>query len=456
MSDGGPIRLPAAPTALMWAALLVAATLGNGALSYLHRIGVLDPEGYAQQWTAHCYQVGVSTEWQCGVFTSPGRIWDWLHVWLPAPESQYVFAVPGGWVWLKLLKDGLWAMLLVSPVFVSTPAMLPSSRVVIPSIAFAAQVIIGFVVCWITQGALVAAAGLRMTEFLWLGVSARWLIPKLAVFAEAVAVLMVAQLVAAPVELLIGAHLSGEWSRFTFAHRIAGLLNQPNSLGIFAVTGWTFCYAFLQRRGWLLPLAGVAVALVLLSGSATGVMCIVVLAAFAMSKWTGGRSPKRVAALGLLVAASAFFLLPQLTGRADVFASIGERGRAAAFVQVIRNASARELVLGRGLGVGSNSALGVGLAADGAGEWQLASAPTDSEFVGLIAQLGLLGAALFYWMLWRLMATDQRARCLYVTLALCSLTGNILEMFPVNLMLGLAMAHSIWHGTPSNPSRSNG
>ena len=74
---------------------------------------------------------------------------------------------------------------------------------------------------------------------------------------------------------------------------------------------------------------------------------------------------------------------------------------------------------------------------------------TESTVTGLIVQIGVLGALLFYAVLLWAAFRDQTARLFYLIVAICSLTINIIWLFPVNLLLGLALAHSVWRGRPA-------
>ena len=61
----------------------------------------------------------------------------------------------------------------------------------------------------------------------------------------------------------------------------------------------------------------------------------------------------------------------------------------------------------------------------------------------LLTQLGLVGALLFYGALAWAAQLDRQARIFYVIVAACSLTLQITELFPVNFLLGIVLAHSV-------------
>jgi len=55
----------------------------------------------------------------------------------------------------------------------------------------------------------------------------------------------------------------------------------------------------------------------------------------------------------------------------------------------------------------------------------------------------------FYLLLLAAWRRDETARPFYEVLLLVSLTLSILELFPVNALLGLVLSRSIWHTSES-------
>jgi hypothetical protein len=138
--------------------------------------------------------------------------------------------------------------------------------------------------------------------------------------------------------------------------------------------------------------------------------------------------------------------LPNLTGRETIFDSVGtSRGRVMVLHSALVDRPPLQVVFGSGLGVNTNAALS--LAVPGGSEAEAsstapASLPTDSTFTALVIQIGLLGTLMFYGVLAWAALRDPQARPFYLIAALCSLTINLTELFPVNVLLGLALAHS--------------
>jgi hypothetical protein len=99
-----------------------------------------------------------------------------------------------------------------------------------------------------------------------------------------------------------------------------------------------------------------------------------------------------------------------------------------------------EILVGRGIGFGTNSAANL-LIIDGHPLSDMMSS-ADSMVTVLAAQLGIAGVILFYSILAWAYLRDPEARPLYLVFAITSLTINVTEFFPVNFLLGLALARS--------------
>jgi hypothetical protein len=219
----------------------------------------------------------------------------------------------------------------------------------------------------------------------------------------------------------------------------------PNSLGIFAIAGAAFVYAFAPAQAWFRWLGVTALVTVFLSGSGTGAIAAVLLLFLIINDLMGNNRRTPVAVVGVAVAAAVFLSLPAILSRDDIFRSlVGERGRVQGFSSVFADRSPLEMLFGGGLGTSKMVALQVqSQNADtlASAEW-IAARFTDSTVTGLAVEIGLVGAALFYVALGWAARRDRRARPFYYVVALCSLTTNVTLLFPVNFLLGIAWAHS--------------
>lgn len=440
--------------AKLFVAALLVAVICNGAGFYLKRTGLLEPEAYRAYWTYHCWgsweDPAEPREPQCDRLTTREET---VRQGLPPAGTpidgiyRYVYEVSPKERLLKLAKDAFILALLAAGVWKMWRERIHFRplRQALPLYLFAAYSMAAMLVSVPLNGALVAAAGLRSFLFPFVALTGRWLVPQLPVFANGVAVLLLIQASLVPYELFRGIHLFHEWSSWSLASRVAGTMSQPNSMGVFAVAAFAFYYAFAANRRWLALIGLIALALVFFSGSATGMVCAA-LAAFVTLLQRVDASRRRLATLlGVMLLAFAMAMLPSLTGRWDVFESLAGGARWRALEAALFERPLAQVLLGSGLGVNTNLALALGdLGGLASGPSRPGVVPTDSAVIGLLIQVGVLGAMLFYAALLWAARRDPMARPFYGVLGLCSLVINVTELFPVNVLLGLAWAHSVW------------
>ena len=432
--------------AKLLALALVAAVLCNGAGTYLKRTGVIDHEAYRSYWAAHCASLAVAgrqPEWQCREFATPEaiRMRPPRHDVADTSFSYVYEAGPAGRA-LKLVKDLFWMALIAVAIWRLSADRIrrPALRESWPLVLFTGYCALAFLVSAAVNGPWLAVLGLRSFLFVAAALLCQWLGPHVALWARCVAALLVAQAALVPFEMVRGIHLFHEWEPLSLASRAVGTMVQPNSMGVFAVAAMAFYYCFAPSRRAMWPLAAVALLLVLASGSGTGLVCAV-LALLALLL---GRVDTRRAAIagmvGLVLAGAAVaVLLPIVSGRFDVFDSVAV-GRVSALRAALFDRPVAEVIFGSGLGVNTNLALTLGGSAG--------PPPTDSALIGLLIQIGLIGTALFYATLAWAALRDARARPFYGIVAVCTLTMNVNELFPVNVLLGIAWAHSLWRPRP--------
>jgi len=457
MRPGAPDQRLAAT--LVAVALLIAA-LCNGASVYLKRTGLIDGDAYRAYWSIHCEHFGpghalAPAEPRCCANATPeenAKRGSPAHADLEDKAVRYLFAASSPEFALKLVKD------LLGLALIGFSALLVANRVAPmaalrdswPVFALVAYVAIAFLVSLLLNGTLVAAGGLRAFMFAALALLALWLAPHLGIVARYLGVLLVLQALLIPVEFFRGIHPYGEWSALYLASRVSGTLVNPNSLGIFAVTALAFCYSFAPARTWVAALVIAALANVFASGSGTGIVCGVLLFFIVLNDRLGEGRRAIVAISAALACAAAVIALPVLSGREWILYSVfDERGRLGALISVLGERGLPETLFGSGLGTGKILALQL---QDRANLERfdearlLADRFTDSTITGLVVEIGVLGAAMFYaalaWAAWR----DRAARPFYWIVALCSLTVNVTVLFPLNFLLGLAWAHSAWRG----------
>jgi len=452
----------------LWAKLLalalLAAVLCNGAGFYLKRTGVIDQEAYRAYWANHCIgyddKPWLVDEPQCRANVTPAQVANASAERGLAPDYfSYVYQVSRAERPLKLVKDALGLILIwLSAWTIAKDGGSLSRRLAQawPLTLLSAYCVVAFVASITINGPVIAAAGLRPFMFLPIALLGRWLVPYLGTFAAGLAALLCIEGLLMPFELVRGIHLFLEWSPISLASRTAGTLVQPNSMGVFAAAAMAFCYSFLPSRQRLPLLVAVVFALVLLSGSATGLICLLSGLLILLRRRTNVDGNALATGLFVLTMAALVLALPQLLGRQDLFESLwSDTGRFGTLKAALLDHPLAQVVLGRGLGVNTNLALNLlgsgGQNALGAAT-PIDALPTDSTLGGLVIQVGILGALLFYAsLLWAGMR-DPVARPFYAVVALGSLTINVTELFPVNLLLGIAWAHSVWQIRPAQPA----
>lgn len=429
---------------------LVVAVLLNGVSHYSKRTGLVEQEAYHAYWGNHCLWDGdellLRDEARCAEYalhaTSPVNASDWHG---PAESyGHYVYRVSAAERPLKMAKDlfGLTLVLISLWALAKRHTALPRVQELGPLVLLALYCGIAFLISVFLNHPLIAAAGLRSFVFLPVAFLGRWMAPHLPVLAVGMGVLIVLQVALVPLELVRGIHLFHEWSGFSLASRVAGSLVQPNSLGIFAVSALAFCHCFLASRAWMAPLAIMTFTLVLLSGSATGLACLGLFAVILLYRRFVGRAALAVWPAGVALLVAMAFALPEILARPDLFESItGDKGRWAALRSAVADHSWLEVLLGRGLGVDSNVALNLA-AHHSSSVPPVAAIPADSTVTGLLRQIGVVGTVLFYGTLLWAGLRDRAASIFYGALALCSLTINVTELFPLNLLLGVVLARS--------------
>jgi len=421
--------------------LLVIASLLNGMPAFLKRVGAVRADRYDAYWNAYCGPDSVSPRaFGVGRVCAPG----------PRPQTPghrdrvnrhfaYVLTVEGREIPAKAFKDaGLAAIVVVGLLLWRSGAQRPSGGW--PLVLLSA--VLAMAVPWtlLGQGAGPALAGLRCYGFLGVafvgGYATRdGLLDRIA---SAVAFLLVLQLLLVPWELVSSMPFMGlgAWP-FYLPRRLAAAFVLPSSLGIFAAAALSFCIgsAVYRRHGRVLW--ATAVLLVVLAASGTGVVALLGLAA--VTRLQGRARVPLAVILGLVTAGTLLALLPVTLGRPDLFRSIVGPGSRLEVLHRVLAQPAPTVLFGQGLGSGTNT-MGTVTMHLGA----------DSTVILLILQIGVVGAACFYALLAWAGLRDPRLLPFFVITSVCSLTLNVPEAFPLNLLLGLAIAHSASLRQPSS------
>ncbi len=452
-----PERPPAAlhrQLVILFAAGLVLASICNGAVTYLKRVGVIDHASYQAYWRAHCDSRTDLARWtltaSCPCEAGQDSIERPSH--LDAFEQSataYLYLPDEFEVGLKLLKDVLGVVFILMSLQMAWThgPRRTHTRSCQPLLALAAVVLLGFVISWLSHGSTFAVAGLRPYLFLAVAFTGTWAAGDIGIFARFIALLLGLEALLMPLEFAYGMHIHGHFGDTSIIRRLSGTLVAPNSFGIFAVSALAFHHAFSDDRKYFKSLAAITALLVAASGSATALVGLLLFflviltsdtkAEYRAAAWIGA------AALGGLM----MLALPTVTGRSDVFDSVlGAGARLDEVASTVRSSNGLVWLFGSGLGVGSNVEANLfqgGTPAFLAPSSAYPPMGAESGVVALLQQSGLAGLLAFYlvlaWASWK----DGRTRFFYLVVAVSGLTAKITELFPVNFLLGLALAHSV-------------
>ena len=244
----------------------------------------------------------------------------------------------------------------------------------------------------------------------------------------------------APLEIIRHVQVISEinWMQY----RLSGFMNLPNSMGIYLVCVYCLISNFYltdksigcARHGLITAWVYVCI---ILTGSYTAMVALIIY----LSTIYSGFITKRFTHLlvyFLLLALSLFALL----GQADhsVIQSLG--GRVFKFEYYLSQPiNVFDFLFGQGIGYSSN--LLINLSNYFPLDDSLTLLSADSTPLALFMQTGLFGLLLVYGLIITIAYGDSELRSVYITFLICSLTINILEVYPLNLLLGLLVARSL-------------
>ncbi len=218
-----------------------------------------------------------------------------------------------------------------------------------------------------------------------------------------------------------------------FGGRVHGTFNNPNTLGV-TFAGLMFLLLFLsgggrRRRAGLTALCLLGL---FMTGSRTAVVAgLFVLAAFLWSRSRTVEGRGMIVPAALLIVPFLYLGLSALTGREVESTALGDP-RVEIFLEQIQHRSVPELLLGRGLGVGTNTLFALGR---GREDVVPLISILDSTFTALIVQVGFVGLVGFL-----VAFAALSTRCgfpgwvLFGLLLIVGVNGNWLEHYPFNLI----------------------
>jgi len=421
----------------LWPLLLVLTTLLNGAPFLATRVGWIQPAAYERDRQRHCPPSGPPAGL---VSACPPRLPDLQRPgrWRP-PSHERLYASDGQWRWAKLPR----LLLLLALPLAGLRACRrgrwpwPPWRRLLPALPLLAGSTLAALHTLATTSPAVALVSLLPLLWLPLLLAAGPLAapPRLRQWAAAASLLLLFQLPLLLLEAIRGLPMPfGPLlppGGLPLPTRLVGSFILPNSLGVavLGLLGFALAYGPQGRR----PLALLVVALppLLLGRAATGLVGWLGLVLLQLQRRWPRLRLVGISLLSLLIAA-----LPLLLQRSDLWRS--PLGRLETLSSGMAAASPLQWLLGQGLHANSNQLLNL-LGHEAA----LHATPSDGMPVLLLLQGGLLSLAGFYGLLLWAWCRDPAARPFLLAAGLGSLTLNITELFPLNLLLALSLHHSL-------------
>lgn len=336
-------------------------------------------------------------------------------------------------VYVKAVKD----VLMVGLIFLGVIQIKASSRIFLPDL-YSTFLLCSFI-------SLVLTVCYQGVEVLYLAAGIRALIPfVLVIFVYKCVDYKLQQSIARVLRILLCVALSLQIVQLLFAPPYFGAnyfgLNSRNP-GIFIVPSTMACFAVVSMyyiRAFLPPIWPNQVAFwcigpfaVLLTASGSGIVSASMLMAVAAINMI---KEKFIALVVVpLLAGGAFLLLPEITGRDDIYSSLAIR-----FVVLFGSLSENTVLLSNQFGMWTNAA---DTFAQARGSEDGMAMISDSTITSAIGNFG--GLALLF-LLASLVRAYSRQGAFFLFAAAflpLSLTLNINEAFPANLLLAVSLAY---------------
>ena len=456
---------------------IVVATLLNGLPFYLRRIGWIDREAYRHDLMRFCLEP--INHWWLPATCHYRRVLDVDPLRVISVNISRFYELSTPELFLKLAKYGVTAGLLgVSLLLVLRgQASVPSFLRLRPAWPMLAATLISLALGFIQGGGMQALLIVVNSAWLWVLLFSSWLTTpsRLQTIVDGISILILLQLPLALMEAMRGIPTpfgpgleTLDPPSLPVPSRLMQVFVQPNSLGGFLVVGLGFCIAFSRRRRWLPWLMVAVLPPLLLSRSATGLLAMTVMVIlwprqpFSSISGRGHRprSPwalrnrwsrsvlsvveRRKILLLLILAIPAALLLPTALDRPDLFDSL--MGRWLTLRRALDGDQPMNLLLGRGVGNVGSLFHNIVATNHASLAWFKAwpvfnnqSIATDSQVVMILVQGGLLGVVGFFTLLLGALNRAAWALPFLLAVALCSLTLNITDIFPLSILLGLGL-----------------
>ena len=360
--------------------------------------------------------------------------------------KQFLYEIPSHLYWAKALKYLVISGLLLLCLYTYVAEFRNSQKTSLLLKFLCLSILISIIFNLSQNSWQVNLSGIYSIAFIGIALTGYKLASKenMELFAKLLISTFLILLIMALLELQQGVQLFQ--NRSVFGKRVVGFMNQPNSLGIYVVCICSFFLAFytdlrqVSKQWLLLFFIALTAVLVFLSGSNTALIAwAIILIFYLATKFNLPLHLKLV--LPAIAIALTSLLSAKLIGRFN-WDSIA--GRMDKYLQYFSNElSIIDLLFGHGPGSASNLLIQISSKFPLSTSQSFDFIITDSTPLSMIIQTGLIGCILFYTLILLAAIKDSNYRLFYFVIIVCSLSINITELFPVNLILGLALASSL-------------
>ncbi len=420
------------------------ATLLNGANFWLKKTGFLDYETHQKIVQQRADYINkVISEYEQLKKTNPEKLAEKYQQELVYTSRTYGLKLtefyrssPGLLIINKLAKYFVLAAILAYCLISTLTTRTSFDAQPIP-LAFAAWLIISALVSVFTTSPAFTLTGIIIYSFLIIALFGSRLIDEnnINVLIATLLACIASLILIFPIELIQSEKIhNASWTN----HRVSGYMNLPNSMGIYLVCVYALISSLLQlpknNISYFYIFSIVTLLGIYFTGSHTGVLSLMVFLVVSVYQMHSKSQTVGIFAI-LLFCCICFVLLNQTH---DAWSSLLGRIYKLYFY-FSQDLNVYQLLIGNGIGISSNLALSLSkyLSVD-----HDLTITTDSTPLALLVQIGAIGLALFYWLLIDAAKKDSVLRPAYIVFILCSLTINILEVFPLNILIGIMLAAS--------------
>lgn len=429
---------------------IILVSLLNGSVYYLKKIGVLEQDSYQKYWDVRCYNAFLNQDTsikQCKLIQpqlTPEEKSEISYQTQSQTDKKYFAYIyettPLMEKSTKIAKDLLFFLITFFYFFHllrsknTNPAIPKNYYIYIPLLFIIAISTIRNI---LQHDYINVLYGLRSFEFfiLLLVITPFLSLKELEQISKYYILLLALQVILFIPELQYGLNPHEQpFIQDNIPERLSGSFIMPNTLGVASALGFMLYYCLFYWKWSVFILCAILVAA---ANSGTGFILLMISMLFhVVTQLRKSKLGKQYFSSTILLLFCIFtalvFNLPALLDRPDLFRSI--TGRIELLTQVINQVNFQEALIGKGMGIGTNAA----------------GYTSDSTISQLLLQIGILGVLAFYFLLFMAFYKTTTFRLFLIGILLASLTLNINELFPINLLLALVLATIINNASTKN------